>query len=168
MAVIVNNLSKRFGSLTAVNDLTLSVTRGELFGLVGSDGAGKTTTLRMLSGVMDASDGELQVLGCSGGDLTPVQGSIGYMSQRFGLYPDLTVAENIRFYADLFGVDNVERKARTERLLAFSGLAPFSARLAGRLESGNHLPGGSQRGPGGGSRSDLQLGNLRGSRRRMG
>ena len=136
MAVIVNNLIKRFGSLTAVNELTLSVARGELFGLVGSDGAGKTTTLRMLSGVMDATEGELQVLGCPGGDITPVQPDIGYMSQRFGLYPDLTVAENIRFYADLFGVDNDERKARTEQLLAFSGLAPFGGRLAGRLSGG--------------------------------
>ncbi len=136
MAVVINNLSKRFGNLTAVNSLTLSVAQGELFGLVGSDGAGKSTTLRMLSGVMDASDGELLVLGCPGIDLTPVQPDIGYMSQRFGLYPDLTVAENIRFYADLFGVDNVERKARTGRLLDFSGLAPFSGRQAGRLSGG--------------------------------
>ena len=136
MAVVINNLSKRFGSLTAVDGLTLSVARGELFGLVGSDGAGKTTTLRMLSGVMDASDGELRVLGCSGDDLTAVQEHIGYMSQRFGLYPDLSVAENIRFYADLFGVESTERKARTERLLAFSGLAPFEGRLAGRLSGG--------------------------------
>jgi len=136
MAVVINNLSKRFGELTAVNSLTLSVAPGELFGLVGSDGAGKTTTLRMLSGVMDASAGDVMVLGCSGKNLTPVQGRIGYMSQRFGLYPDLTVAENIRFYADLFGVETAERKARTERLLAFSGMAPFSGRQAGRLSGG--------------------------------
>ncbi|MBC7961705.1 MAG: ABC transporter ATP-binding protein [Steroidobacteraceae bacterium] len=136
MAVVVNNLTKRFGNLTAVDNLTLSVAQGELFGLVGSDGAGKTTTLRMLSGVMDASAGEALVLGCSAGNLAPVQGRIGYMSQRFGLYPDLTVAENIRFYADLFGVGTAERMARTERLLAFSGLAPFSGRQAGRLSGG--------------------------------
>jgi len=136
MAVVINNLSKHFGTLTAVDRLTLSVARGELFGLVGSDGAGKTTTLRMLSGVMDATDGELMVLGCSAGDLTAVQGHIGYMSQRFGLYPDLSVAENIRFYADLFGVESTERRARTERLLAFSGLDPFEGRLAGRLSGG--------------------------------
>ncbi len=136
MAVVINNLSKRFGTLAAVYGLTLSVASGELFGLVGSDGAGKTTTLRMLSGVMDATSGELRVLGCSGDDLTAVQGHIGYMSQRFGLYPDLSVAENIRFYADLFGVESTERKARTERLLAFSGLASFEGRLAGRLSGG--------------------------------
>lgn len=136
MAVVINNLSKHFGTLTAVDRLTLSVARGELFGLVGSDGAGKTTTLRMLSGVMDASDGERLVLGCSAGDLTAVQSHIGYMSQRFGLYPDLSVAENIRFYADMFGVDGAKRKVRTERLLAFSGLAPFESRLAGRLSGG--------------------------------
>ena len=136
MAVVINNLSKRFGSLTAVDGLTLSVAQGELFGLIGSDGAGKTTTLRMLSGVMDASDGELRVLGCPGRDLAPVQPDIGYMSQRFGLYPDLTVAENIRFYADLFGMSKAERIQRTEGLLAFSGLTPFSGRLAGKLSGG--------------------------------
>ncbi len=136
MAIFINNLSKRFGDLTAVDGLTLSVARGELFGLIGSDGAGKTTTLRMLSGVMDASDGELRVLGCPGQDLAPVQPDIGYMSQRFGLYPDLTVAENIRFYADLFGMTKAERIQRTERLLAFSGLAPFGGRLAGKLSGG--------------------------------
>lgn len=136
MAVVINNLSKRFGSLTAVDGLTLSVAQGELFGLIGSDGAGKTTTLRMLSGVMDASDGELRVLGCPGRDLAPVQPDIGYMSQRFGLYPDLTVAENVRFYADLFGMTKAERIQRTERLLAFSGLTPFSGRLAGKLSGG--------------------------------
>lgn len=136
MAVVINNLSKRFGALTAVDGLTLSVAKGELFGLVGSDGAGKTTTLRMLSGVMDAGSGERQVLGCSASDLTAVQGRIGYMSQRFGLYPDLTVGENIRFFADLFGVADAERKTRIERLLGFSGLAPFSGRQAAKLSGG--------------------------------
>ena len=136
MTVIVENLSKRFGSLTAVDRLCLTIGRGELFGLVGSDGAGKTTTLRMLTGVMDASEGEARVLGHSCADLSAVQGDIGYMSQRFGLYPDLTVGENIRFYADLFGVPAAERRARMERLLSFSALAPFVGRQAGRLSGG--------------------------------
>ncbi|MBI2354204.1 MAG: ABC transporter ATP-binding protein [Deltaproteobacteria bacterium] len=136
-AIQADSLTKRFGDLTAVDSLSLSVPEGELFGLVGSDGAGKTTTLRMLAGVLDPSGGALAVLGRpfpAGSE--GVRGHIGYMSQRFGLYPDLTVAENIRFYADVFGVAAAERKSRGERLLAFSGLAPFSGRQAGRLSGG--------------------------------
>ena len=136
MTIITENLTKRFGELTAVDSLTLSVAQGELIGLVGSDGAGKTTTLRMLAGVMDPTSGEAQVLGCPSTQLAQVQGEIGYMSQRFGLYPDLTVAENIRFYADLFDVPTAERVAREKRLLDFSGMAPFTNRLAGRLSGG--------------------------------
>ncbi len=136
MALIIKELTKRFGDLTALDRLTLSVPKGELFGLVGSDGAGKTTTLRMLAGVMDADGGELEVLGCNGRNLDHVRSSIGYMSQRFGLYPDLTVAENIRFYADIFDVGSRECQTRTERLLHFSGLAPFKGRLAGKLSGG--------------------------------
>ena len=136
MTIITKNLTKRFGDLTAVDGLTLSVAQGELIGLVGSDGAGKTTTLRMLAGVMDPTSGEARVLGCPTTQLAQVQGEIGYMSQRFGLYPDLTVAENIRFYADLFGVPTAERVARTKRLLDFSGMASFINRQAGRLSGG--------------------------------
>ena len=137
MTIIARNLTRRFGDLTVVDSLSLSVVEGELFGLVGSDGAGKTTTLRMLAGVLDPSAGELNVLGRTfpagaGG----TRSHIGYMSQRFGLYPDLTVAENIRFYADIFGVGAAEFGERNERLLAFSGLAPFTARQAGRLSGG--------------------------------
>jgi len=136
MTVITKNLTKRFNDLTAVDSLTLSIAEGELFGLVGSDGAGKTTTLRMLTGVMDPTEGEAQILGHLSTKLAQVQGEIGYMSQRFGLYPDLTVAENIRFYADLFDVPKSERIARTEHLLAFSGMAPFTDRQAGKLSGG--------------------------------
>ncbi len=136
MTIVARNLSKRFGDLTAVDDLSLSIPAGELFGLVGSDGAGKTTILRMLTGVMDPSGGEARILGQPGTDLTAVRGEIGYMSQRFGLYPDLTVGENIRFYADLFGVPAGERKRRTEELLSFSAMAPFVGRQAGRLSGG--------------------------------
>lgn len=136
MAVVATNLTKRFGDLTAVDSLNLSIAKGELFGLIGSDGAGKTTILRMLTGVMDPSGGEAQILGQPCVNLAAVQGDIGYMSQRFGLYPDLTVAENISFYADLFGVAAAERKMRTERLLSFSAMAPFVNRQAGRLSGG--------------------------------
>ncbi|HEY3307531.1 MAG TPA: ATP-binding cassette domain-containing protein [Desulfuromonadaceae bacterium] len=135
-AITAHSLTRCFGDLMAVDSLSLSISKGELFGLVGSDGAGKTTTLRMLTGMIEPTSGEAHILGCPSTNLSPVQGEIGYMSQRFGLYPDLTVAENIRFYADLFGVSSAERKSRSERLLAFSGMAPFINRQAGRLSGG--------------------------------
>ena len=135
--IAAHNLTRRFGDLTAVDGLDLEVPQGELFGLVGSDGAGKTTTLRMLAGILDPHGGELRVRGREfPAGAERVKGEVGYMSQRFGLYPDLSVAENIAFYADIFGVTGAERRERTARLLAFSGLAPFSARLAGRLSGG--------------------------------
>jgi ABC-2 type transport system ATP-binding protein len=137
MAVVIHNLTRRFGSLTAVDGLNLEIPEGELFGLVGSDGAGKTTTLRMLAGILDPHGGELKVLGQAfPAGAERVKAEVGYMSQRFGLYPDLSVAENIAFYADIFGVTGAERRERTGRLLAFSGLASFSDRLAGRLSGG--------------------------------
>lgn len=135
-AIETINLTKRFADLIAVDGLALSIPKGELFGLVGSDGAGKTTTLRMLTGVLDASSGEARVLDCPCHDLEPVRSRVGYMSQRFGLYPDLTVLENIRFHADIFGVSKAEWTARAERLLAMSGLAPFTGRRAGALSGG--------------------------------
>lgn len=132
----LSNLTKRFNELTAVDGLNLTIPKGELFGLVGSDGAGKTTTLRMLTGVLDASNGEARVLDCPCHNLEAVRSKIGYMSQRFGLYPDLTVLENIRFHADIFGVPRGEWTARAEQLLAMSGLAPFTKRRAGALSGG--------------------------------
>jgi ABC-2 type transport system ATP-binding protein len=135
--ITTHNLTRRFGDLTAVDGLDLEIPEGELFGLVGSDGAGKTTTLRMLAGILDPHGGELKVLGrVFPAGAERVKGEVGYMSQRFGLYPDLSVAENIAFYADIFGVTGAERRERTGRLLEFSGLAPFSDRLAGRLSGG--------------------------------
>jgi ABC-2 type transport system ATP-binding protein len=134
--IVTTGLTKRFGSLTAVDCLALSIPQGELFGLVGSDGAGKTTTLRMLTGVLDATEGSATVLGCACHNLDPVRAEIGYMSQRFGLYPDLTVMENIRFHADIFGVPKGEWSVRAERLLAMSGLTAFIKRRAGALSGG--------------------------------
>ena len=137
MIVETINLTRRFGDLIAVDSLSLSIPGGELFGLVGSDGAGKTTTLRMIAGILDPDSGELNVLGHPfPARVEQAHGHIGYMSQRFGLYPDLTVAENIAFYADIFGVTGSARMERSERLLSFSGLAPFTKRLAGRLSGG--------------------------------
>ncbi len=130
-------LRKSFGSLTAVEGLTLSVPRGELFGLVGSDGAGKSTTLRMLTGIMDPTGGEAFVLGSDmAREADAVRGRIGYMSQRFGLYPDLTVLENLLFYADIQMIPRRGRAARIEELLDFGKLGPFRDRAAGKLSGG--------------------------------
>jgi ABC-2 type transport system ATP-binding protein len=136
-ALRMQGLARRFGALTAVAGLDLEVRAGELFGIVGPDGAGKTTTLRMLAGVLRPSAGDAEILGTSvRRDPEGVKARIAYMSQRFGLYTDLTVRENLDFYADLYGVPAAERPARLARLFAFSGLAPFAQRLAGQLSGG--------------------------------
>src|SRR5687767_8297637 len=103
--ICIRNLTRRFGSLVAVDGLNLEVARGEVFGLVGPDGAGKTTTLRILCGLMDPTAGSATVAGHDvRTESQAVKDKIGYMAQRFGLYPDLTVEENMIFYADLFGI----------------------------------------------------------------
>jgi ABC-2 type transport system ATP-binding protein len=136
-AVEVAGLTRRFGALTAVDGLTFTVGRGELFGLVGPDGAGKTTTLRMLAGVLQPTSGDAVILGTSvARDPEGVKPSLAYMSQRFGLYTDLTVMENLDFYADLYRVPAAERPARYERLFQFSSLGAFKDRLAGQLSGG--------------------------------
>jgi ABC-2 type transport system ATP-binding protein len=136
-AIRTDNLTKAFDGLTAVDGLTLSVARGELFGLVGSDGAGKTTTLRMLTAIMEPTSGDAWVSGRHVvREADAVKGEVGYMSQRFGLYPDLTVLENILFYADIFCVPRKGRDQRIDRLLGFSNLAPFRKRRAGNLSGG--------------------------------
>lgn len=136
-AIHARGLRRTFGALVAVDGLDLDVAEGEIFGLVGPDGAGKTTTMRMLTGILAPSAGEARVAGCDvARQREPLKEHIGYMSQRFGLYPDLTVAENIDFYADIYTVPPAERAARTERLLAFSNLTPFKHRLAGNLSGG--------------------------------
>jgi ABC-2 type transport system ATP-binding protein len=133
----VDGLTRTFGTLTALDALTFSVARGELFGLVGPDGAGKTTTLRILAGVLRPTAGDATVAGKSvTRDPEGVKHHIAYMSQRFGLYGDLTVRENIEFYADLYGVPRAERARRMERLDAFSHLGPFADRLAANLSGG--------------------------------
>ena len=137
IAIDIRGLSRRFGSITAVDGLTLAIGRGELFGLVGPDGAGKTTTLRMLAGILTPSAGDAVVAGRAlRKEPERIKSAIAYMSQRFGLYGDLTVLENIDFYADLFEVPRTERPARVRRLLEFSGLGPFGDRLADKLSGG--------------------------------
>lgn len=136
-AIEVQKLTRRFGPSLAVDGLSFRVDGGELFGLVGPDGAGKTTTLRMLAGVLRPSAGDARVDGVSVvADPERVKRAIAYMPQRFGLYADLTVAENLDFFADLFEVASADRPARLERLYAFSNLAPFKNRLAGKLSGG--------------------------------
>lgn len=130
-------LTRRFGDRVAVDRLNLSVSEGEIFGLVGPDGAGKTTTMRLLTGILPASEGEAWVDGLNvGKEPDAIKDRIGYMSQRFGLYPDLTVQENIDFYADLYDVPRKGREPKLERLLAFSNLTPFKRRRAGNLSGG--------------------------------
>ena len=136
-AISVSDLTRRFGDLVAVDRLTFSVKRGELFGLVGPDGAGKTTALRMLAGVLRPTSGDAIMNGISVvQDPERVKHEIAYMSQRFGLYTDLTVLENLQFYADLYEVPQAARAARLERLFQFSNLGPFKDRLAGQLSGG--------------------------------
>jgi len=121
----------------AVDDLNLEIKKGELFGMVGPDGAGKTTTMRMLAAIMEPTSGEAWVAGHSVlHEGEQIKEKIGYMSQKFGLYEDLTVVENIIFYADIYEVVKRERPSRVERLLGFSNLTPFKNRLAGRLSGG--------------------------------
>ena len=135
--IVARDLIKRFGSVTAVAGLSLSVQPGEVVGLVGPDGAGKTTTLRMLAGIMRPDGGCAHIAGCDARlDPYGVKESMAYMSQRFALYTDLTVQENIDFYADLYGVPRKTRKNRIERLLDFSAMRPYRKRFAGALSGG--------------------------------
>jgi ABC-2 type transport system ATP-binding protein len=136
-AIKTDNLTKVFNGLKAVDHLTLSVSKGEIFSLVGPDGAGKTTTMRLLTAIMEPSSGEAWVSGHhTVRDADIIKEKIGYMSQRFGLYPDLTVLENINFYADIYGVPRRDRETKTDHLLSFSNLAPFKKRYAGNLSGG--------------------------------
>jgi ABC-2 type transport system ATP-binding protein len=138
MSVIrCTGLRRTFDDLVAVEGLDLQIAAGEIFGLVGPDGAGKTTTMRMLTGILSPSGGSAQVAGFDvAREAERLKEHLGYMSQCFGLYPDLTVMENIEFYADIYGVPRREFAARAERLLGFSNLAPFTQRLAGNLSGG--------------------------------
>jgi ABC-2 type transport system ATP-binding protein len=136
-AVDVRGLTRRFGPVVAVDAISFAVAPGELFGLVGPDGAGKTTTLRMLAGVLRPSGGDAVIQGTSvARDPEGMKHRVAYMPQRFGLYADLTVMENLSFYADLYEVPRRERAGRYDRLFRFSSLGPFRDRLAGQLSGG--------------------------------
>ena len=134
-AIQIENLKKSYGEIEAVKGISFSVNKGEMFGLVGPDGAGKTTTIRILCGLIDPEEGLVSVMG---DDIKKkkrkVQKKIGYLSQRFSLYGDLTVDENIEFFADIHGVKNYEE--RRNELLEFTRLTPFRDRLADNLSGG--------------------------------
>jgi ABC-2 type transport system ATP-binding protein len=136
-AIVADGLTKTFPEVRAVDALSFDVYPGEIFGLVGPDGAGKTTTLRMLAGIMPPDAGHAMVAGYD--VIRNPEGAkhaLSYMPQRFGLYEDLTVDENIRFYADLFGVRRAEREHRSVQLLQAAGMAEFHKRMAGKLSGG--------------------------------
>jgi ABC-2 type transport system ATP-binding protein len=131
------NLRREFGKVVAVDRLNLEIAPGEIFGLVGPDGAGKTTTLRLLCGLLDPTQGEAWVAGHNvARELNAVKDQIGYMAQRFGLYGDLTVQENMDFYADLFGIGRRDREALGRELLAMTRMEPFRSRPAAQLSGG--------------------------------
>lgn len=137
LALDVRGVSKRFGALTAVDNVSFSVRQGEIFGLVGPDGAGKTTTMRMLASVMRADAGAIRIDEVDVvADPERTKRHVSYMPQRFGLYDDLTVDENIRFFADLFDVPRKVWEERAVQLLTASRMMPFRQRLAGQLSGG--------------------------------
>jgi len=137
LLIQVERVSKAFNQIEAVSDVSFCVHRGSIFGLVGSDGAGKSTLLRMIATMIRPSKGRILV---DGVDVVAkrenIKGLIGYMPQRFGLYPDLTVDENLDFFMDIFGIFGAERERRREQYLGFSNLLPFKDRLARELSGG--------------------------------
>ncbi len=137
LAIETNQLRKVFGSLVAVEGLDLHVKRGEIFGLLGSNGSGKTTTIRMLTGLMEPTSGSASVAGIDViANPEGVRRRLGYMSQKYGLYDDLTVEENLRFYAGLYGLVGKEGHARVEQLITELNFTPRRKQLAGTLSGG--------------------------------
>jgi ABC-2 type transport system ATP-binding protein len=133
----IENASMSYGPVKAVDNVSLNVGRGDIFGIVGSDGAGKSTLLRMVAGMIRPSAGAIEIDGLDAvKSRRGIKHILGYMPQRFGLYTDLTVQENLFFFMDIFKVFGEERKRRAERYLGFSNLLPFTDRLAGNLSGG--------------------------------
>jgi ABC-2 type transport system ATP-binding protein len=131
------HLSRRFGHLVAVRDVSMSVEKGEIFGVLGPNGAGKSTTIRMLCGILDPSGGRGTVVGFDiAREAERIKERIGYMTQRFSLYEDLTVGENLLFYAGIYGVPRSRRRARVDEVLERGGLVARRDQLAGTLSGG--------------------------------
>jgi ABC-2 type transport system ATP-binding protein len=136
-AIETHDLTRRFGALTAVQQLNLRIDRGEVFGLLGPNGSGKTTAIRMLCGLLEPSEGSATVAGIDVARAPEqVRQHIGYMSQRFGLYEDLTVAENLTFYAGIYGVKGKVETGRLAEVIAFLGLGERLGQLVGQLSGG--------------------------------
>jgi ABC-2 type transport system ATP-binding protein len=136
-AIVASKLTKRFPGVCAVDSLSFEVRPGEIFGLVGPDGAGKTTTLRMLAGIMPPDVGTASIAGINVvGNPEQAKHALSYMPQRFGLYEELSVDENIGFYANLFGVRRAETQSRSTELLRAAGMSEFRSRQAGKLSGG--------------------------------
>jgi ABC-2 type transport system ATP-binding protein len=137
VAIGARGLTKRFGSFVAVNGVSLQIRYGEIYGLLGANGAGKTTTIKMLCGLLDASGGEVRLAG-ERGDLRAedVRQRIGYMSQKFSLYDDLSIRENLEFFAGVYGVPDCERDEKIRWVLAFSGLEGRDQQVTGSLPGG--------------------------------
>ncbi|MCA9741253.1 MAG: ABC transporter ATP-binding protein [Deferribacteres bacterium] len=135
--IAIEHFSKNFDGVEAVKNISLSVSKGELFGLIGPDGAGKTTTMRSLCTLLPVEQGELSIVGLDvRKEVRRIRSRIGYMPQRFSLYPDLSVEQNLLFFADLFGVPKQEKFQRLQELYHFSKLEPFKKRLAKQLSGG--------------------------------
>ncbi len=137
VAVETRHLTRRYGPIVAVRDLNVRIARGEVFGLLGPNGSGKTTTIRMLCGLIAPTEGTAIVAGVDVRESPDkIKELIGYMSQRFGLYEDLTVAENMDFYAGIYGLEGPSRRGRIEEVVAFLGLDRRLNQLAGQLSGG--------------------------------
>jgi len=135
LSVHARNLRKRYGSVEALKGISFHINRGEMFGLIGPDGAGKTTTIRLLCGLLHPDEGEIRILGHDPvSDHRAMTASVGYLSQRFSLYGDLSIDENIAFFAEIHGL--TDYRGRRDRLLEMTQLTPFRHRLADRLSGG--------------------------------
>ena len=137
IAIIAQDLSRNFGKFVAVDKVNFSIKYGEIFGFLGSNGAGKSTTIRMLCGILAPSSGTAHVAGFDvNTNPEDIKKSIGYVSQRFSLYSDLTVEENLRFYGEIYGIPRKDRSARMSEVLSMTGLEPWRNRLVEELSGG--------------------------------
>jgi ABC-type multidrug transport system ATPase subunit len=136
-SISAEHLVRRFGDFTAVNDVSFRVEKGEIFGFLGPNGSGKTTVIKMLTGLLPLSEGSAWVEGLDvRTDAEAVRERIGYMSQKFSLYDDLTMAENLQFYGRIYGLEPARMKRRIDEIVQLNGLAPYMDRLAAKLSGG--------------------------------